>query len=74
MHGNLRYVKSQWIGLAAALVLVSPAQAEAMTDRAVGASQASGFSLRQGGLYRALEPATGIPFDFLPGVLVDVSG
>ena len=34
MHGNLRYVKSQWIGLAAALALASPAQAEVVTNRA----------------------------------------
>ena len=74
MHGNLRYVKSQWIGLTAALVLVSPAQAEVMTDRAVGAFQASGLNSRQGDLCRAVELAAGIPFDFLSGVPVGVSG
>lgn len=34
MHGNLRYVKLKWIGLAAALVLASPAQAAVVTNRA----------------------------------------
>jgi hypothetical protein len=34
MHGNRRYVKSWWIGLAAALALASPARAEVVTDRA----------------------------------------
>jgi hypothetical protein len=34
MHGNLRYVKLKWIGLAAALALASPAQAEVVTTRA----------------------------------------
>ena len=34
MHGNLRYVKSAWIGLAAALALASPAEAEVVTTRA----------------------------------------
>jgi hypothetical protein len=34
MHGNRRYVKSWWIGLAAALALASPARAEIVTDRA----------------------------------------
>jgi hypothetical protein len=34
MHGNLRYVKSALIGLAAALALASPAQAEVVTTRA----------------------------------------
>jgi hypothetical protein len=34
MHGNLRYVKSWWIGLAAAMVLASPGQAEIVTTRA----------------------------------------
>ena len=34
MHGNLRYVKSAWIGLATALALASPAQAEVVTNRA----------------------------------------
>ncbi|MGZ8701487.1 MAG: hypothetical protein ACXWZY_04245 [Gaiellaceae bacterium] len=34
MHGNLRYVKSKWIGLAACLALASPAQAEVVTNQA----------------------------------------
>jgi hypothetical protein len=34
VHGNLRYVKSVWIGLAAALALASPAQAEVVTNQA----------------------------------------
>jgi hypothetical protein len=34
MHGNLRYVKSVLIGLAAALALASPARAELVTSRA----------------------------------------
>jgi hypothetical protein len=34
MHGNLRYVKSVVIGLAAALAFASPAQAELVTGRA----------------------------------------
>jgi hypothetical protein len=33
MHGNLRYVKSVVIGLAAALTVASPAQAEVVTNR-----------------------------------------
>ena len=34
MHGNLRYVKSVLIGLAASLALASPAQSELVTSRA----------------------------------------
>jgi hypothetical protein len=34
MHGNLRYVKSTWIGLLALLALASPAQAEVVTQKA----------------------------------------
>jgi hypothetical protein len=34
MHGNLRYVKSTWIGLLALLALGSPAQAEVVTQKA----------------------------------------
>jgi len=33
MHGNRRYVKSTWIGLAGLLAVVSPAQAEVVTTR-----------------------------------------
>jgi hypothetical protein len=45
MHGNRRYVKSAWIGLAAALALASPAEAEVVTteaDRGVLAVAADG--------------------------------
>jgi hypothetical protein len=45
MHGNLRYVKSIWIGLATALALASPVQAEVVTkqaDRGVLAVAADG--------------------------------
>ncbi len=51
------------------LVATSPVAAD-------GTFQASGLSSSQDDLYRAVyvEPATGIPFGFLPGVPVGVSG